>query len=105
MELDQPASHRLGVSGPRHVISFQFGAAERLIQHCRPPVANVPRSPRDAWRSRLVALMLGPIGAPNAIAAITDVRPSVHRLPKALFRSQPFEMEACESPSNLQLTH
>src|SRR6185369_9488590 len=68
----QPAelfTNAVSAARPGHRFPRQIARAEGMVEHHRPPESDVPRDPRDAGRAEIVALVLGPIGAPCSVGS------------------------------------
>src|SRR2546426_12319707 len=72
-------------------------------EHHGPPEAEVPRQPRDARRTEVVALAFRPVGAPPAIRASMHVQPFTSGTPHTLLGGESVEMEAGEPPRRFEL--
>src|SRR6266851_810042 len=64
IELAEPAADGVCGTRPRHLLARKTRVAERVIEHHRPPEAHVPGEPGDARGAEVVALAIGPVGAP-----------------------------------------
>lgn len=103
MQPAQPRAHLVGIARPVHVIAGQSPVTERMVDHHGPPEAEVPRQPGDARRTDVISLVIGPVGVPHPVRALTHAQPRMSRTLQAFLGGEAVEVEAGELPRRLEL--
>src|SRR5919108_3238855 len=74
-----------------------------MVEHRRPPEADVPRQPRDTGRTELVAFVIRPVGAPLTVSTSMHMQPLLRRAPQAFLGGEGVEVDAGELPRCVEL--
>ena len=98
-----PLAYRSRAARPGHLLAGERPVAEGMIERHGPPEADVPGQPGDAGGAEVVALVLGPVGAPFSRGEQMHLRPRRGGTPETFFGAEPFEVEAGKLPCRVEL--